>query len=83
MIKGLQLAGPDRPHAGLSSRRLRSVKSYNGNGLLPETINYTNNFGKDLAKSCGWYMKAEKSSFVAVSSQPWCGTDIPGTTTVQ
>ena len=39
-------------------------------------------FGKDLAKSCGWYMKAEKTSFVAVSSQPWCGTDLPGTTTV-
>ncbi len=28
-------------------------------------------------------MKAEKSGFVAVSSQPFCGTDIPGTTTVQ
>jgi hypothetical protein len=49
--------------------------------LLPENINYTNDFGKDLPKSCGWYMKAEKTSFVAVSSQPWCGTDIPGTST--
>ena len=49
----------------------------------PESINYTNNFGKDLPKSCGWYMKAEKTGFVAVSSQPWCGTDLPGTTTVQ
>jgi hypothetical protein len=28
-------------------------------------------------------MKAETSGFVAVSSQPYCGTDIPGTTTVQ
>ena len=28
-------------------------------------------------------MIAEKNGFVAVSSQPWCGTDLPGTTTVQ
>ena len=82
MIKGLQLAGPTASHAAVI-KALRGITSYNGNGLLPETINYTNNFGKDLAKSCGWYMKAEKSGFVAVSSQPWCGTDLPGTTTVQ
>ena len=77
MIKGLQMAGPTASHAAVI-KALRSIKSYNGNGLLPESINYTNNFGKDLAKSCGWYMKAEKSGFVAVSSQPWCGTDLPG-----
>ena len=81
MIKGLQMAGPTASHADVI-KALRSIKSYNGNGLLPENINYTNDFGKDLPKSCGWYMKAEKTSFVAVSSQPWCGTDIPGTTTV-
>src|SRR5580692_2561906 len=81
MIKGLQMAGPTASHANVI-KALRSIKSYNGNGLLPENINYTNDFGKDLPKSCGWYMKAETSSFVAVSSQPWCGTDIPGTTTV-
>jgi hypothetical protein len=82
MIKGLQLAGPTASHAAVI-KALRGITSYNGNGLLPETINYTNNFGKDLPKSCGWYMKAEKTGFVAVSSQPWCGTDLPGTTTVQ
>jgi branched-chain amino acid transport system substrate-binding protein len=82
MIKGLQLAGPNATHASVI-KALRNLKSYNGNGLLPETINYSTNFGHDLAKSCGWYMKAEKSGFVAVSSQPWCGTDLPGTTTVQ
>jgi branched-chain amino acid transport system substrate-binding protein len=82
MIKGLQMAGPTASHADVI-KALRSIKSYNGNGLLPESINYTNDFGKDLAKSCGWYLKAEKSGFVAVSSQPFCGTDIPGTTTVQ
>ena len=82
MIKGLQLAGPNPTHASVISA-LRKIKSYNGNGLLPENINYSTAFGHDLAKSCGWYMKAEKSGFVAVSSQPWCGTDLPGTTTVQ
>jgi branched-chain amino acid transport system substrate-binding protein len=80
MIKGLQMAGPTASHADVI-KALRSIKSYNGNGLLPENINFTNDFGKDLPKSCGWYMKAEKTSFVAVSSQPWCGTDIPGTST--
>ncbi len=82
MIKGLQMAGPTASHATVI-KDLRSIKSYNGNGLLPESINYSTDFGKDLPKSCGWYMKAEKSGFVAVSSQPYCGTDIPGTTTVQ
>ncbi len=82
MIKGVQLAGPNPTHARVISA-LRNLKSYNGNGLLPQNINYSTAFGHDLAKSCGWYMKAEKSGFVAVSSQPWCGTDLPGTTTVQ
>jgi branched-chain amino acid transport system substrate-binding protein len=82
MIKGLQMAGANPTHASVI-HALRSIKSYNGNGLLPETINYTNNFGHDLAKSCGWYMIAEKNGFVPVSSTPSCGTDLPGTTTVQ
>ncbi len=80
MIKGLQLAGPNPTHAGVI-KALRNLKSYNGNGLLPETINYSTAFGHDLAKSCGWYMIAQKSGFVAASSQPFCGTDIPGTAT--
>jgi ABC-type branched-subunit amino acid transport system substrate-binding protein len=82
MIKGLQMAGPNASHAAVI-QALRSIKGYNGNGLLPESINYSTAFGHDPAKSCGWYMKAEKSGFVAISSQPWCGTDLPGTTTVQ
>ncbi len=81
MIKGLQLAGSNPTSAGVI-HALRDLKSYNGNGLLPETINYSTDFGHDLAKSCGWYMIAEKSGFVPSSSQPWCGTDLPGTTTV-
>ena len=57
------------------------IKSYNGNGLLPVSINYSNDFGKDAAKSCGWYMIAEKNGFVPASTTPTCGTDIPGTST--
>ena len=82
MIKGLQLAGTNATQAGVI-KALRNVKAYNGNGLLPITINYSTDFGHDPAQSCGWYLRAEKSGFVPVSSQPDCGTDLPGTTTVQ
>jgi ABC-type branched-subunit amino acid transport system substrate-binding protein len=82
MIKGIQLAGANPTHASVA-HALRNLKAYNGNGLLPETINYSTDFGKDLPKSCGWYMIAEKNGFVPSSSTPYCGTDIPGTTTVQ
>jgi branched-chain amino acid transport system substrate-binding protein len=82
MIKGLQMAGKNPTRSAVISD-LRSIKAYNGNGLLPQTINYTNDFGKDLAKSCGWYMIAEKNGFVPASTTPSCGTDLPGTTTVQ
>ena len=82
MIKGLELAGHNPTHASVISA-LRHLNAYNGNGLLSETINYSTIFGHDLPKSCGWYMIAEKSGFVPSSSQPTCGTDLPGTTTVQ
>jgi branched-chain amino acid transport system substrate-binding protein len=80
MIKGLQLAGPNPTRAGVI-KALRGVTSYNANGLLPQSWNYSTDFGKDDAKSCTWIMKAEKNGFVPVSSQPFCGTDIPGTAT--
>jgi len=82
MIKGIQLAGTNPTHAGIIAA-LRNLKSYNGGGLLPGSINYSTVFGHDPAESCGWYLRAEKSGFVPVSSQPVCGTDLPGTTTVQ
>ncbi|HWE67063.1 MAG TPA: ABC transporter substrate-binding protein [Acidimicrobiales bacterium] len=80
MIKGLQLAGKNPTHAGVI-KALRNLKSYNGNGLLPVSINFSTIFGHDSAKACGWYMIAEKNGFVPSSSQPSCGTDIPGTST--
>ena len=77
-----RLAGPNPTHASVISA-LRNLKSYNGNGILAQSINYSTIFGHDLPKACGWYMKAEKNGFVATSSQPTCGTDLPNTTTVQ
>ncbi len=47
MIKGLELAGKNPTQAGVI-HALRNLKSYNGNGLLPETINYSTDFGHDL-----------------------------------
>ncbi len=80
MIKGLEKAGANPTHASVI-HALRSITGYNANGLLPSATNYTTNFGHDQAKSCGWYMIAQKNGFVPSSSKPWCGTDIPGTST--
>jgi len=80
MIKGLQLAGPNPTRAGVI-KALRGVKSYNANGLLPQSWNYTNDFGHDDAKSCSWMMQAGKNGFTPVSPNPFCGADIPGTST--
>ena len=57
------------------------MKSYNANGLLPQSWNYSMDFGHDDAKSCSWMMLAGKTGFTPVSAQPICGTDIPGTST--
>jgi hypothetical protein len=81
MIKGLQLAGKN-PTSAAVIKDLRNLKAYNGNGLLPVTINYSTIFGHSTPESCGWYMKAEKNGFVATSANPVCGTYIPGSTTV-
>jgi branched-chain amino acid transport system substrate-binding protein len=80
MIKGLQMAGKNPTQAGVI-KALRGVKSYNANGLLPITINYSTAFGHDPAKQCTWIVKAVANGFVPTSSQPVCGTDIPGTST--
>ena len=80
MIKGLQIAGPNATRATVI-KDLRKLKSYNVNGLLPESINYSKIFGHDLAKTCAWVLQAHKTAFVPISPQPTCGTDIPGTST--
>ena len=80
MIKGLQMAGPNPTHAAVI-KDLRNLKSYDANGLLPKPINYSTIFGHDQSPTCAWVMKAGKTGFTAISSQPVCGTDIAGTST--
>ncbi len=80
MIKGIQLSGNNPTSSGVI-KSLRGVKSYNANGLLPNPINYSTIFGHDPAQTCTWYLQAQTKGFVPVSSQPVCGTDIPGTAT--
>jgi branched-chain amino acid transport system substrate-binding protein len=80
MIKGLELAGPN-PTQSAVDKDLRNLKSYNANGLLPQTIDYATIFGHDLPKQCAWVMEAKGSGFTPVSSSPVCGTDVAGTST--
>jgi len=80
MIKGLQMAGANPTRAAVI-KDLRGLKSYNDNGMLPQSINYSTIFGHNLPKQCTWMVQAEKSGFKMVSNQPFCGTDIPGTST--
>jgi branched-chain amino acid transport system substrate-binding protein len=82
MIKGLQKAGGS-PTRSSVVKALRGITSYNGNGLLPQSINYATIFGHDLPLQCGWYLQAAKAGFVSLSSKPLCGTYIPGTATAQ
>jgi branched-chain amino acid transport system substrate-binding protein len=81
MIKGMQLAGSNLTSAQVI-KSLRGLKSYDANGLLATPIDYSTIFGHNPKKSCTWYLQARSKGFVPVSSQPICGTDIPGTTTV-
>jgi branched-chain amino acid transport system substrate-binding protein len=77
MIKGIGNAGSNATRASVV-KALRDIKSYNSNGLLANTINFSTVFGHDLP-ICVWALRAEKSGFVPTKSTPYCGTDIPGT----
>jgi len=80
MIKGLELAG-NNPTRAAVIKDLRGIKSYNANGLLPQSIDYSTIFGHDPAETCAWIMQAHTNGFSPVSPQPFCGKDIPGTST--
>jgi branched-chain amino acid transport system substrate-binding protein len=82
MIKGLQLAGHSPTRASVI-KAIRGIKSYNGDGLLPQPINFSTIFGHNLPKQCSWYLQARKNGFVPLSSKPVCGTYIAGTATAQ
>jgi branched-chain amino acid transport system substrate-binding protein len=80
MIEGIQKAGKNPTHASVITA-LRGIKGYTGGGILPYNINYATIFGHDLPEECGWYMEAKPKGFVATSTKPLCGKDIPGTAT--
>ena len=80
MIKGLELAGPNPTRAAVI-KDLRGVTNYTANGLLPVTLDYSTNFGHNPPQTCAWIMKATSTGFTAVSSTPYCGKDLPHTST--
>jgi branched-chain amino acid transport system substrate-binding protein len=80
MIKGLQLAGPNPTRANVI-KDLRNLKSYNANGLLPQSINYSTIFGHDPAEECSWVVQATTTGFKMAGTQAYCGKDLPGTST--
>jgi branched-chain amino acid transport system substrate-binding protein len=79
MIKGIQGAGSNPTRTKVVTA-LRGIKAYNGNGILPITINYSTVFGHD-SPQCVWLFKADTRKFVLVRQNPICGSDIPGTST--
>jgi len=79
MIQGIKMAGANPTHAAII-KDLRSIKAYTGNGLLPITINYSTIFGHD-PMNCAWIVQAHKTGFTPVSSKPFCGKDVAGTST--
>jgi ABC-type branched-subunit amino acid transport system substrate-binding protein len=80
MIKGLESAGSNPTHASVI-QALRGIKSYNANALLPQSFNYSTNFGHDPAKTCAWVVQATATGFKMAASQPLCGKDLAGTST--
>ena len=81
MIKGIQGSGSNPTHAGVI-KYLRSIKSWNGDGLLPFDIDYATGFGHMSTPNCVWLTKAEKNGYVPEGKNPVCGTYISGTTSV-
>jgi branched-chain amino acid transport system substrate-binding protein len=77
MIKGIQLAGKNPTSTNVITK-LRGVKSYNGNGILPTSINYSTVFGHSANPQCGWFLQAKPKGFVPLQNSLQCGTLIPG-----
>jgi branched-chain amino acid transport system substrate-binding protein len=75
-IKGLQVAGKNLTQKSFIDN-LRQVTSYNANGLLPQTINFSTVFGHDPNPTCYYFLSAKASGFVPLSNSPICGTKIP------
>jgi branched-chain amino acid transport system substrate-binding protein len=80
MIRGLTMAGKN-PTRATVIKDLRSIKSYNGNGLLPKSIDYSTVFGHFVSPDCQFFLKAATKGFVPTAKAPQCGTYIPGSDT--
>ena len=80
MIKGLELAGKSPTRAAVI-KDLRGVKSYNANGLLPTSFNYSRIFGHNPSVQCSWFLKATEKGFALASAAPTCAGNIPGSST--
>jgi len=78
LLKGLQVAGQN-PTRSSFIKNLRSVTSWNANGLAPEPINFSttmknpNVYGPD---NCAWLMKISGQQFTLLSKTPVCGPTI-------
>jgi branched-chain amino acid transport system substrate-binding protein len=79
MIQGIAGAGSNPTRAAVI-HSLRGIKAYNGNGILPITINYSTVFGHQ-SPQCVWVFKVGQHNFSLVSSKPTCGQNVPGTST--
>jgi branched-chain amino acid transport system substrate-binding protein len=80
MLKGIELAGAS-PTSAKVIKALHGVTSYNADGILPISYNYSlANFGKGQSKVCEWFMEAKPKGFSPVSATPMCGTFAPGST---
>ncbi len=80
MIAGLEKAG-NSPTRASTITALRGITSYNAGGLLPTSFDYSTNFGKNPAETCAWVVQAEANGFTPLSATPYCGTDLPHTST--
>ena len=78
MIQGLLKAGAN-PTSASTIKALRS-SSYNGNGILPMTLNYATNFGYNTNQQCLWYEVAGKSAFTPTTQNATCTPYVAGST---
>jgi branched-chain amino acid transport system substrate-binding protein len=77
MITGLnKVSGVITPSKTIKA--LRSITAYNGNGVLPVTLDYSTNFGYNTKTECLWNLQAQQSGFHLESTSPSCAQYIPG-----
>ncbi len=81
MIMGLAGAGANPTHASVI-KSLHSIKAYNGNGIMPFTVDYATGFGHMSEPNCVWLTKAGPNGYVALGKDPVCGDYLTGTTSV-